>query len=492
MATVFKRGGRGNRSGKYYITYRDHTGRRVTRSARTTDKAAATRIAAKLEADAALRRDGVIDPALDAIGRESKRPIGEHLADYEAKLRAAGRTLHHVECTTRYIHKIAGAAEWQTALDISADAVHRFAGSLQEQGRSARTVQAHLAAVKSFSKWLAQNEKLLRDPLASVGKPDPKADRRHVRRMLLPEEWQRLRTTLANGPQRDGILSVERLLLYWAAIQTGLRSGELRSLTRGNLFLDATQPYITCKASNTKNRKLAKQYIGRDLADALATHAATKSPAASMFAMPNKYDMATMLRADLAEARRNWLAEVKHDPDERLRREQNDFLAEQNHDSQRLDFHALRHTCGAWLAMQGSHPKLIQTVMRHSSITLTMDTYGHLFPGQEAEAAISMAELLAERVSIPELAFATGTDDGTIPIANSPKEKAQRQAQRAGRETPQSSTTGCNANKQPPLPQIDKNTGKIGARSNPVRPVTMPCNTMAPLAQLAEQLTLNQ
>jgi len=188
MATVFKRGGRGNRSGKYYITYRDHTGRRVTRSAQTTDKAAATRIAAKLEADAALRRDGVIDPALDAIGQESRRSIDEHLRDYRAKLKAAGRTSRHIEDTIRYVQKIAAVAQWQTAADILADAVHRFAGNLQEQGRSARTVQAHLAAVKAFSKWLAQNEKLPRDPLASVGKPDPKADRRHVRRMLLPKE----------------------------------------------------------------------------------------------------------------------------------------------------------------------------------------------------------------------------------------------------------------------------------------------------------------
>jgi hypothetical protein len=32
------------------------------------------------------------------------------------------------------------------------------------------------------------------------------------------------------------------------------------------------------------------------------------------------------------------------------------------------------------------HPKVVQTIMRHSQITLTMDTYGHLFPGQAAEA----------------------------------------------------------------------------------------------------------
>ena len=47
-----------------------------------------------------------------------------------------------------------------------------------------------------------------------------------------------------------------------------------------------------------------------------------------------------------------------------------------------LVFHSLRHTCGTWLALAGEAPKTIQEVMRHKDITLTMDTYGHLFPGQ--------------------------------------------------------------------------------------------------------------
>ena len=93
-----------------------------------------------------------------------------------------------------------------------------------------------------------------------------------------------------------------------------------------------------------------------------------------------------MLRDDLAEARNRWIADAKSDPQEYAQRQQSDFLADTNHEGQVVDFHSLRHTCGAWLAMAGEHPKTIQTVMRHSTITLTMDTYGHLFPGQEAGA----------------------------------------------------------------------------------------------------------
>ena len=43
---------------------------------------------------------------------------------------------------------------------------------------------------------------------------------------------------------------------------------------------------------------------------------------------------------------------------------------------------------------QGFTPKQIQTLMGHSSITLTFDTYGHLFPSEEDEQAQrSAAEL---------------------------------------------------------------------------------------------------
>ena len=73
-----------------------------------------------------------------------------------------------------------------------------------------------------------------------------------------------------------------------------------------------------------------------------------------------------------------------------------------------LDLHSLRHTCGAWLAIKNAHPKTIQAVMRHSSITLTMDRYGHLVPGQEADAIAQLDTLLNAK---PIPLSATGTAD---------------------------------------------------------------------------------
>jgi integrase len=43
-------------------------------------------------------------------------------------------------------------------------------------------------------------------------------------------------------------------------------------------------------------------------------------------------------------------------------------------------FHDLRHTCAALLIAQGAHPKEIQSRLGHSTIRMTFDRYGHLFP----------------------------------------------------------------------------------------------------------------
>jgi integrase len=425
MATVYKRGGKGNRGGYYYVSWNDHTGRRLTRCTRTTDKGAAERIGAKLESDAALRRDGVVDSQLEAVCAESRRSIELHLKDYEAKLGTAGRDPKHIRSTLTYIRAVAVAAGFEAAADINADGVNTFANDLKTNGKSARTIQAYLTAIKSFTKWLFTHHKLLRDPLVSITKPNPKADRRYERRMLLPEEWDWLGKTVSENGELYGMAGDERAMLYATAIQTGLRANELRSLTRGRLFMANEPPYITCKAGSTKNKQDARLYIQRDLADALSRHVGRKSPKATVFAMPPEAEeLVAALRADLKAARKAWLKAARHDPEEHERREQSDFLVDVNHESEVLDFHSLRHTCGAWLAMSGVHPKVVQTVMRHSSITLTMDTYGHLFPGQEADAVGRLPSML----SGPIVALlATGTDDQ----AADPPESAQRQAQRA-------------------------------------------------------------
>jgi integrase len=52
-----------------------------------------------------------------------------------------------------------------------------------------------------------------------------------------------------------------------------------------------------------------------------------------------------------------------------------------------LRWHDLRHTSVALAIANGAHPKAIQERMGHSSITITFDRYGHLFPSLGIEVA---------------------------------------------------------------------------------------------------------
>ena len=65
----------------------------------------------------------------------------------------------------------------------------------------------------------------------------------------------------------------------------------------------------------------------------------------------------------------------------------------------RIRFHDLRHSAASILIAQGVHPKAIQELLRHSSIQLTMDTYGHLFDEMQRETADKMDAVLAPEPS---------------------------------------------------------------------------------------------
>jgi integrase len=58
-------------------------------------------------------------------------------------------------------------------------------------------------------------------------------------------------------------------------------------------------------------------------------------------------------------------------------------------------FHDLRHTSVALAIAQGAHPKAIQARMGHSSINVTLDRYGHLFPELDEAIATGFGERLA-------------------------------------------------------------------------------------------------
>ena len=53
----------------------------------------------------------------------------------------------------------------------------------------------------------------------------------------------------------------------------------------------------------------------------------------------------------------------------------------------RIRFHDLRDTAATLSLSQGVHPKIVQERLGHSQISLTLDTYSHVLPSMQKEAA---------------------------------------------------------------------------------------------------------
>ena len=62
-----------------------------------------------------------------------------------------------------------------------------------------------------------------------------------------------------------------------------------------------------------------------------------------------------------------------------------------------IGLHECRHSYAAYMIAAGINSKALSTYMGHSSITITLDRYGYLLPGNEHEAATLLDNWLIGR-----------------------------------------------------------------------------------------------
>jgi integrase len=60
-----------------------------------------------------------------------------------------------------------------------------------------------------------------------------------------------------------------------------------------------------------------------------------------------------------------------------------------------IRYHDLRHTCATLLLSRGHHPKLVQELLGHASVALTLDRYSHVLPGMGDQTAAAMEAALS-------------------------------------------------------------------------------------------------
>jgi integrase len=60
-----------------------------------------------------------------------------------------------------------------------------------------------------------------------------------------------------------------------------------------------------------------------------------------------------------------------------------------------IRFHDLRHTCATLLLGRGVHAKLVQELLGHATISVTLDTYSHVLPSMTDQTATAMEDVLS-------------------------------------------------------------------------------------------------
>ena len=59
-----------------------------------------------------------------------------------------------------------------------------------------------------------------------------------------------------------------------------------------------------------------------------------------------------------------------------------------------MRLHDLRHTCATLLLGKGVHSKIVQELLGHATIALTLDTYSHVLPNMQDEAVAAIENTL--------------------------------------------------------------------------------------------------
>lgn len=161
----------------------------------------------------------------------------------------------------------------------------------------------------------------------------------------------------------------ERALIYKVLFLTGLRCGELRSITVGQVHLAGETPYLELAAADEKNREGSSIPLHRDLVADLRIWLANLEPKSHNGAREApSVPLGTRLFSVPSSLLRAFNCDLKAAG-----------IAKKDKRGRTLDLHALRTTFGTLLSTSGASLRTAQEALRHSDNKLTMmGTYGDL------------------------------------------------------------------------------------------------------------------
>ena len=232
----------------------------------------------------------------------------------------------------------------------------------------------------------------------------------------------------------------------------------MASLTWQSFNLNDSMPSVKVLAAYSKHRRDDTLPLRCDIAKQLAMWKDKQTPdeRSKVFAVfaPNK--AAKMLRKDLEAA----------------------GIIYKDDANRYVDFHSLRHSFISNLTRSGVSPKIAQSLARHSTIGLTMDTYTHIGLYDERTALDSLPELPSldsyESEGNKAATVKTGTDD--LPVAATEiayKPAYKKLTKNAYSEFDRSSLIDTEQNKEHESEQSGKSleTVVLGSKRNRMSPL---------------------
>lgn len=421
----------------YIAKFRDAGGFWIERPTGCTDETAARAVLAQLERRTELVRAGVLTPEEDAASKHGAESVDTNLDAWRDHLRLKGSTEHWYTQARRRVARVTSDRGVKRLRDFTAATVERWLADQADAGMSAGTRNGYRQACVTFVNWCVRAGRLTHNPLLVVAVADQRADTRRQRRALTEEELARLLDAAQRRPLADAItvrrgedkgkplaslspetreqllrLGRERALVYKTLVLTGLRKGELASITVGQVDLAGRVPHLLLHARDEKNRRGSEIPVRADLAADIRSWLADRLARAQQAAR----DVDEPIPATLPSDER--LFDV---PDGLIRifdrdlvfaglarlekRGGKEVVVKTDDRGRTIDIHALRHTFGTHLSRAGVPLRTAQAAMRHSDPSLTANVYTDPKLLDVAGAVASLPDLPLAAVGEPAVAI---------------------------------------------------------------------------------------
>ena len=185
---------------------------------------------------------------------------------------------------------------------------------------------------------------------------------------------------------------IEALLLV--AFTTGMRKGELLALRWDDIDLEKGVLYV----QRTVSRIPGRGYMESE-PKTKSSRRRIVLPGVAIEALKGHYSNQEKARVKAGEKWNNWGIVFANKYGGFLRP---DTVLDTFHqllkdaDLPTMRFHDLRHSAATILFVAGVNPKVIQELLGHSTISLTMDNYSHVLPSMHEEAMGKMDDLFGQ------------------------------------------------------------------------------------------------